>query len=135
MNTYPSEKTLLTACEAPKREQSEAIVIAALDTVADSGELLELRWGDVDLGATGHDPSGLEAATCMKSTNARFRAKTSGAIRSCSNGRASIPITISGNRSRGKKGFRRQQRDKVFDALRLIDATNENRAVIHSFSQ
>lgn len=47
--TPAEEKALLEACNAPKRGHLRAILIAALDTGCRRGELLKLRWRDVDL--------------------------------------------------------------------------------------
>jgi len=47
--TRDEEKALLAACGAPKRGHLKAIIIAALDTGCRLGELLKLRWRDVDL--------------------------------------------------------------------------------------
>jgi integrase len=47
--TQAEEKTLLDACAAPRRGHLRAIIIAALDTGCRRGELLKLRWRDVDL--------------------------------------------------------------------------------------
>jgi integrase len=47
--TRDEEKALLAACDAPKRGHLKAIIIAALDTGCRLGELLKLRWRDVDL--------------------------------------------------------------------------------------
>ncbi len=49
--TRDEEKTLLAACETPNRAHLRAIIIAALDTGCRLGELLKLRWRDVDLDA------------------------------------------------------------------------------------
>ena len=49
--TAAEEKALLDACSAPKRGHLRAIIIAALDTGCRRGELLKLRWQDVDLEA------------------------------------------------------------------------------------
>jgi integrase len=46
--TRDEEKALLSACDAPKRGHLKAIIIAALDTGCRLGELLKLRWRDVD---------------------------------------------------------------------------------------
>lgn len=46
--TQAEEKALLAACNAPKRAHLRAIIIAALDTGCRRGELLKLRWEDVD---------------------------------------------------------------------------------------
>lgn len=45
------ERRLLVACDAPRRERLRALVISALDTGARRGELITLRWQDVDLEA------------------------------------------------------------------------------------
>jgi len=47
--TPSEEKALLDGCNAPKRRHLRAIIIAALDTGCRRGELLKLRWRDVDL--------------------------------------------------------------------------------------
>jgi integrase len=47
--TQAEENALLAACNAPKRAHLRAIIIAALDTGCRRGELLKLRWEDVDL--------------------------------------------------------------------------------------
>lgn len=46
--TRDEEKALLAACDTPKRKHIIAIVIAALDTGGRRGELLRLRWRDLD---------------------------------------------------------------------------------------
>jgi integrase len=46
--TQAEENALLAACNAPKRGHLRAIIIAALDTGCRRGELLKLRWQDVD---------------------------------------------------------------------------------------
>ncbi len=46
--TRTEENALLAACEAPRRGHLRAIIIAALDTGCRRGELLKLRWQDVD---------------------------------------------------------------------------------------
>ena len=46
--TPPEEKRLLTACEGKDRPHLRALVIAALDTGARRGELLNLRWSNID---------------------------------------------------------------------------------------
>jgi hypothetical protein len=46
--TPAEEKRLLDACGTPRRRHLKALVIAALDTGARQGELLSLRWSDVD---------------------------------------------------------------------------------------
>lgn len=43
------EKALLAACETPKRQHIVPILIAALDTGARRGELLSIRWRDLDV--------------------------------------------------------------------------------------
>lgn len=45
------EKALLLACSARQRAHLRPLVIAALDTGMRKGELLKLRWNQVDLGA------------------------------------------------------------------------------------
>ncbi len=47
--TQTEEIALLKACEAPKRGHLRAIIIAALDTGCRRGELLKLRWSEVNL--------------------------------------------------------------------------------------
>jgi len=47
--TREEEKALLAACSAPKRGHLRPIIIAALDTGCRLGELLKLRWENVDL--------------------------------------------------------------------------------------
>ncbi len=49
--TRGEEGALLAACSAAKRGHLRAIIIAALDTGCRLGELLKLRWRDVDLEA------------------------------------------------------------------------------------
>ena len=49
--TAVEERALLDACSAPKRSHLRAIIIAALDTGCRRGELLKLRWRDVDFDA------------------------------------------------------------------------------------
>ncbi|HJR06230.1 MAG TPA: site-specific integrase [Pyrinomonadaceae bacterium] len=46
------EARLLVACARPKRTHLRAIIIAALDTGMRKGELLKLRWSDVDFDAS-----------------------------------------------------------------------------------
>jgi integrase len=46
--TAEEEQRLLEACERASRRHLKALVVAALDTGARQGELLELRWSDVD---------------------------------------------------------------------------------------
>ncbi len=46
--TTAEEKTLLAACATERRRHLRALVIAALDTGARQGELLKLRWPDID---------------------------------------------------------------------------------------
>jgi len=46
--TQEEENALLAACNAPKRGHLRAIIIAALDTGCRRGELLKLRWEEVD---------------------------------------------------------------------------------------
>src|SRR5262249_16957896 len=43
------EAKLLAACETPTRKHLRPILVAALDTGLRKGELLKLRWLDVDL--------------------------------------------------------------------------------------
>lgn len=45
------EKLLLTACDCRERRHIRPVIIAGLDTAARRGELLRLRWRDVDLAA------------------------------------------------------------------------------------
>jgi integrase len=42
------ETRLLAACDSPKRERLIPVIIAAIDTGARKGELLALRWSDVN---------------------------------------------------------------------------------------
>lgn len=49
--TPDEERRLLAACNMETRKHLHALVIAALDTGARQGELLNLRWSDVDLEA------------------------------------------------------------------------------------
>jgi integrase len=46
--TPAEEERLLAACDTDRRKHLRALVIAALDTGARQGELLNLRWHDVD---------------------------------------------------------------------------------------
>lgn len=46
--TAPEEIRLLEACSRDTRRHLKALVIAALDTGARQGELLKLRWSDID---------------------------------------------------------------------------------------
>lgn len=43
------EQKLLRACEHPRRKHLRAIIICALDTGMRRGEILKLKWSDVDL--------------------------------------------------------------------------------------
>lgn len=47
--TREEELRLLKACDYPKRRHLRAIIICALDTGMRRGEILSLRWSDVDL--------------------------------------------------------------------------------------
>jgi len=49
--TVAEEKALLAACSGNLRRHLKALVIAALDTGARQGELLNLRWSDIDFDA------------------------------------------------------------------------------------
>lgn len=49
--TPDEEMRLLAACDHPKRRHLRAIVVCALDTGMRRGEVLKLRWSDVDLDA------------------------------------------------------------------------------------
>lgn len=46
--TFEEEKKLLAACEADSRKHLRPILIAAVDTAMRRGELLKLRWRNVD---------------------------------------------------------------------------------------
>src|SRR5262249_43751714 len=46
--TIEEEKALLAACSGDLRRHLKALVVAALDTGARQGELLKLRWSDID---------------------------------------------------------------------------------------
>jgi len=46
--TKDEERLLLAACDAPKCKHLRAIIICALDTGMRQGEMLKLRWRDVD---------------------------------------------------------------------------------------
>jgi integrase len=46
------EARLLAACEHPRRAHLRAIIIAALDSGMRKGELLKLRWSDIDFNAS-----------------------------------------------------------------------------------
>ena len=48
--TLAEEKVLLAACATNLRRHLRVLVIAALDTGARQGELLKLRWSDIDFG-------------------------------------------------------------------------------------
>ncbi len=48
---FDEEKMLLAACENENRKHIKPIIITALDTSMRKGELLKLRWSDVDLKA------------------------------------------------------------------------------------
>jgi integrase len=47
--TREEEKRLLEACQQPKCKHLRAIIICALDSGMRQGEILKLRWADVDL--------------------------------------------------------------------------------------
>jgi integrase len=47
--TREEERKLLQACEHPRRKHLRAIIICALDTGMRQGEILKLKWSDVDL--------------------------------------------------------------------------------------
>jgi integrase len=47
--TTDEETRLLAACDDPKRSHLKALLIALLDTGARKGEMLKMRWRDVDL--------------------------------------------------------------------------------------
>jgi integrase len=49
--SFDEEKMLLAACENENRKHIKPIIITALDTSMRKGELLKLRWSDVDLQA------------------------------------------------------------------------------------
>ena len=49
--TFEEEKKLLAACEVDSRKHLRPILIAAVDTAMPRGELLKLRWRNVDFAA------------------------------------------------------------------------------------
>ena len=49
--TFEEEKKLLAACEVDSRKHLRPILIAAVDTAMRRGELLKLRWRNVDFDA------------------------------------------------------------------------------------
>jgi integrase len=45
------EARLLAACDKPRRQHLGPIIICALDTGMRFGEIIQMRWGDVDMGS------------------------------------------------------------------------------------
>jgi integrase len=65
--SFDEEKRLLDACDAPRRQHLRPILICALDTAMRRGEIIKLRWRDVDLDAK------TITITAMNSKTARER--------------------------------------------------------------
>jgi integrase len=119
--TFEEEKKLLAACEVDSRKHLRPILIAAVDTAMRRGELLKLRWRNVDFDARSIEIEAFNTKTARARAVAMTSRLESELKQLYENAPEDPEGLVFGIKDNFKNGFAAACKDAKIDGLRFHD--------------